>query len=589
MKLTTAEFLKYFTGTIFQTYYDPDSTKGNTPSFTSFDPDEFARLQKEEYGIFLSVNAFEGRRTEDHLTKLNALYCDMDAGKEGTIDTPEEITKRKRVFWQELEKLPIPPNIITVTKNGLQPLWLIEDPGTDPETRADYVSTLQGIIEWSKEFGAKGDRVKDIPRVLRLPGYLHQKSAPFMIESYLLHEKKTTLGEMKKLFPYFDPTQIINDFAKDSRDLTELDKLPIEDVALHALSAAGHPEAHFDRKNRIVLARGVTGAFIGKHDDRQYIGSNSHELPSGNKITFVRNLLNLPDNRAAYAWIRKEFNLQSYKAPTPTSVSTPVKPLRLAEVGKLRNADKLLEIDAPKTGFPKLDELVVGFLPKHFWTLTGETNVGKTALACNFADFVRQQKKKVLYVALEPDYRVADYLASIREGKEFKELTPEDLLFDDGLIDVLTLDEVPTYQDLLKVVRESSEKYAVVIIDHIGYFCDSGTGDSFLQEQAATIRSLAGLSKEISSCVIAIAHPRKPVSGSRNRILSLYDIAGSAAFAQDSTEVLVLYRPPLDESDLTNVQLSSNGVLMVQKSKSGDNGSVKIKFVEKSALIISHI
>ena len=288
---------------------------------------------------------------------------------------------------------------------------------------------------------------------------------------------------------------------------------------------------------------------------------------------------------------KQEFEARTNEAYRFISTQTidnkrePAKPLSISTVAERRLSDKSLEKDAPSTGYPELDNLVTGFLPKHFWTLTGETNVGKTALACNLAENVRKQGRRVLYVALEPEYKVVDYLASARTGKRFEDLTDSDIKQDDGLIDVFTLAEVPTYTDLMTSLKSASKKYDLILIDHIGYFCRSSEEKSFLVEQGQTIRDLVGLSKELLTCVVAIAHPRKPSSSQRNRILTLYDVSGSAAFAQDSTEVLVIHRPTVDTKDETCVELSDKGFLLIQKTKAGANGTVYIDFHHDKALV----
>ena len=212
----------------------------------------------------------------------------------------------------------------------------------------------------------------------------------------------------------------------------------------------------------------------------------------------------------------KDFEYQTSRAylfakeKTSTANGSPASPLSLTQVAVMRKEDRELEKHAPLTGYPELDTLVRGFLPKHFWTLTGETNAGKTALACNLAEAVRKQKKRVLYVALEPENKVIDYLASARLNKEFEDLTDSDLAFDDRLIEIFTLAEVPTYEDLILALRSASNRYDLVIIDHVGYFCRSSKESSFVAEQGETIRGLVSLTKELHTCIIGIAHPRKP-------------------------------------------------------------------------------
>src|SRR5690606_19504894 len=79
-----------------------------------------------------------------------------------------------------------------------------------------------------------------------------------------------------------------------------------------------------------------------------------------------------------------------------------VKPKSLQDIKFERMNEKELEKIAPKTGYPELDKLIKGFIPGHLYTVTGNTNVGKTSLACNFAVSVAGQGKSVLYLLLNP-------------------------------------------------------------------------------------------------------------------------------------------------------------------------------------------
>lgn len=261
------------------------------------------------------------------------------------------------------------------------------------------------------------------------------------------------------------------------------------------------------------------------------------------------------------------------------------KPKSIKEVAKARQAEKLLEKDAPKTGYPELDRLLIGFIPGHVYTMTGNTNVGKTALSVNFAERIRKQGKKVLYFALEPENTVVDYLASVRTGKMFSELTNEDLEFDDGNIQVYGKQEIPNLQSLVDAIRNSHMRFDVIFIDHIGYFIREK--ENFIQEQSNAIKTLAGLAKEQKIAIILIAHLRKKVAGQRKDFIpTADDIAGSGSFKQDSTEVMIVVRPPLIDDD-ENSQLSNHGTLSVVKTKIGPNGSVALLFSERRALIVS--
>ncbi len=260
------------------------------------------------------------------------------------------------------------------------------------------------------------------------------------------------------------------------------------------------------------------------------------------------------------------------------------KPRTITQVSAERRAEKELEIGAPKTGYPDLDLLIKGFIPGHLYTLTGVENVGKTSLACNFAIRVSRQGKKVLYFALEPENTVVDYLASVRCDKKFGELTPEDIEFDDNTIHIYGKQEISTIVDLVETVRQS-ERYDLIIIDHIGYFIH-GEKD-WIQEQSNAVKSLVGLAKERGCAIMLIAHLRKRGPGQKKGYNPTNDdISGSGAFKQDSTEVLIVTRNLISDSK-DEVEYAEDGCLYVSKTKCGPNGKIKLTFSDRKANIVS--
>ncbi len=261
-----------------------------------------------------------------------------------------------------------------------------------------------------------------------------------------------------------------------------------------------------------------------------------------------------------------------------------LKPKNLSQVAEERREEKELEKVAPKTGYDELDDLIIGFVPGHLYTVTGDTNVGKTTLACNFAVKVSEQKKKVLYFALEPENTVIDYLASVKTGKEFSMLTQEDYNFDEHDIHVFGKQDISNIEDLLAVVRES-ERYDLIIIDHIGYFVRDKNNTN--QDQSNVVKQLVGLAKEKRTAIMSIAHLRKRAANQRaDYIPTADDISGSGAFKQDSTEVIIVTRKKQSD-DPEDMRLSSEGKVIVAKTKCGPNGAFGIIFGEKRARIYS--
>lgn len=259
-------------------------------------------------------------------------------------------------------------------------------------------------------------------------------------------------------------------------------------------------------------------------------------------------------------------------------------PKTASEVGKERIAERQLEKISPKTGYPDLDRLIKGFIPGHLYTLTGETNVGKTSVACNFAVNVAKQGKKVLYVSLEPGNMLAEYLASILFGKSFDDVSEEELLLSNVQLEILGKEDVESSERMVEIV-ENLERYDLVVVDHVGYFINSE--NNYLQQQSNTVKRFVTVAKKKRCAVILIAHLRKKAKNEkRSYVPSADDISGSGAFKQDSTEVLIVTRQMLTD-DKDEIRHANTGKIIVAKSKSGPNGMIDIVFSSKSAKIMS--
>lgn len=298
-----------------------------------------------------------------------------------------------------------------------------------------------------------------------------------------------------------------------------------------------------------------------------------------------RFVLNNPPN-----WLRKYLagnkGQPIVEEPVPDKIN---KPRGLRELAQERIKERELEKEAASTGYVELDYLVKGFIPGHLYTLTGETNIGKTAMCANFAVNVARQGKNVLYIALEPDTMIMEYVASVMHKKRYDTLTPQDLVDAaeaDGHIHVYGQKEIPSTEHLVKAIEEDNQ-YQLVIVDHIGYFVKDQRNT--YQDQANTIKKLALLAKQKRIPIILIAHINKEAS-KKNKPLTYNDISGSAAFKQDSTDVWLLERGDRNSGLPKGQQrgwadYTEEGFIKIAKSKSGKNGEVEVRFREGKALV----
>ena len=159
--------------------------------------------QKEGYGIFYTVNGFTGgKRTGETLTNINAFFCDIDFPHKFD-KTPENVRIYKQDLLMELYEEGFTPTLINETKNGLHVFWILSKPiflnELNPEQqnrlRVAYRDVEEAIL--ARFDGDPG--AKDIARVLRVPGTLHQKDPkdPFMIKT--IHFAEDNVYEFTEL------------------------------------------------------------------------------------------------------------------------------------------------------------------------------------------------------------------------------------------------------------------------------------------------------------------------------------------------------------------------------------------------------
>lgn len=268
------------------------------------------------------------------------------------------------------------------------------------------------------------------------------------------------------------------------------------------------------------------------------------------------------------------------KEETQEVIDVP-KPVALKDVAMKRLEERDLEKIAPSTGYKELDKFIRGFIPGHVYTMTGDTNVGKTTVCCNFADRVSKQGKTVLYFALEPENTLVDYLASIRTRKRFDQLSDTDLMESDDNISVYGKEQIQRVEDLVKVV-DALPRYDFIVVDHIGYFTTDGADMN--TKQGNVMKTLAALAKAKQCAIMIVAHIRKR----QNNKVAIHedDISGSASFKQDATEVLIISRKSEPDDD-GNPMYTDDGVISVRKTKTGGGqGNVQITFKPGSALIL---
>ena len=249
-------------GRDFYRLYDPDPTLG---CYALGGPVEADKWAAEKWGIFWTVNQFDGPRKKENLKKILAWTVDIDLGSKNE--------------QRELIKRYVTPSAIIETKRGYQ-LYFDAIDGT-----AENYDDIQSRLVLAYNGDAKA---RDICRILRVPTYLHWKDPndPFAIKLVHSTSKQFTEAKMKHFFPSFVP-EVVSDKIKTqmreemkfTNDQGLFDRIYAMDCEYALIKLSGTPAVAFEtyafrpasrgHKNIIVNGKG-TSCFI---DGAKRIGS----------------------------------------------------------------------------------------------------------------------------------------------------------------------------------------------------------------------------------------------------------------------------------------------------------------------------
>ena len=153
----------------FQTFSDREELKVKRPGKKDYDPNArilhgdlaehkpaLERLNTGGAGVYVMVNAGDGQgRTAKNVQRIRALFIDTDGAP-----YPAD--------------LPLEPHLVVQSSPGRWHLyWLVDG------VLLESFSTLQEKL--AEHYGTDPS-IKDLPRVMRLPGFYHCKAEPVMVE-----------------------------------------------------------------------------------------------------------------------------------------------------------------------------------------------------------------------------------------------------------------------------------------------------------------------------------------------------------------------------------------------------------------------
>ncbi len=148
-------------GFTFQTFDDSDQKRPHLISVKHGTIEQHAdalmELNRQGAGIFVTINqtTLNGRRTGDNIVAVRSVFVDLDGAPLSpvlaSVDTPDLVIETSPSKWHCY--------------------WLADCP-------LDRFEAIQKAL--AVKFNSDG-KVCDLNRVMRLPGFYHQKAAPFMV------------------------------------------------------------------------------------------------------------------------------------------------------------------------------------------------------------------------------------------------------------------------------------------------------------------------------------------------------------------------------------------------------------------------
>ncbi len=269
--------------------------------------------------------------------------------------------------------------------------------------------------------------------------------------------------------------------------------------------------------------------------------------------------------------------------------------------------EKIIEdtsLIAVRTGFPKLDSYIKGFLRSSFNVIASYPRCGKTTLILNLIDNIcRIQKKSVLFVSLEMDYiELHAKLVSLLSGVPFDTVVFGNLKDRDDEEkgrDWIKIQNARAEISKWKLYRMGEEettpadiemklkdnKVDVVFIDYLQLMKPNMPGKSIREDIANLSRELKQVARRTGIPIVAVSSINRQYSNRDDKKPRLSDLKETSQIEYDAGLVLMLHRESLfrdwdgEKDEMTPEEFEKHLELLISKSRfSVDNVIVDFWF-----------
>ena len=564
---------------------DDKKRESGVKTFLEKDEALFREWNEKGWGVYFSVNEFNGRRTTDCCTKLRYVYADLDIAKAGDGQTREQRQAKKKTLLAALQAK-AKPTLVIDTSNGLQPLWEITDNEPNEANKIKYSQVIKGIVDWSKQHGCAADKVYDCSRILRLRGYYHQKEEPYLCDFISQTAKKYSLDELGALFPYEENVvvSVIKPSNAHNPLFSAIESLNFRELIIKAFASTGRPVS-FDVSGHLLDPVGkTTGTFIGRKGNRDYLASSSHEPFEGNRITAVADILKV-DYSDAYKWICQEYNLDFKKLIEGEKVTK-----QLAEI---KEKPKVKNDIRYTWGTRNLNIHFAIIKPNNFIVVAAKRNSGKTTFTFNMALKNAEIGNKVLYISLEMDTEdilddfgrkyagitiEEEYDIKIPESKEVARKWKKDKIKEQPN---LFLEGVRRSGDigweLVQQIIKKHEGIDMVFIDNLDLIAGK-EGETDWSRQKRLVTQMMAFTSENQVPIILVHHYRKSGTGKDQ---GMDELSGSGKIGDGADRVIKVVRSVDPEAVYPEMYKST---VYLQKGRGYPEYTAQVYFIKGTFL-----
>ncbi|RLA61728.1 MAG: replicative DNA helicase [Epsilonproteobacteria bacterium] len=250
------------------------------------------------------------------------------------------------------------------------------------------------------------------------------------------------------------------------------------------------------------------------------------------------------------------------------------------------------EIMGIPTGYPKLDQKLLGMQPGQLIILAARPAMGKTSLALNMAiNAVEQSGLPIAIFSLEMmaqelSFRLLSGRAKLDSKKlKTKNFNDTDLraisraVRDLSEFPILINDDGVNVLDIQSQCRKikAEQGLGMVIIDYLQLMKSHTKNPSREQQIAEISRSLKEMAKELECPVFCLSQLNRGVENRPgNKRPNVSDLRESGAIEQDADVVMMIYRDEVYNPDTKEPGVAE---IIVGKNRSGEIGTVKLAWI----------